>query len=40
MATLISPSQAHGAVQVLGVMELHINPDILRETSGEQLGLL
>lgn len=38
--TLIGTHKAHGVLQVLWVMEFHVDPDMLREAPSEELGLL
>ena len=40
VAALLGACQAHGALQVLRVMQLHIDADVLRDTPNEELSLL
>lgn len=39
-APFVYAHQAHGTVQVLGILKLDIDSDVIRKTTSEQLGLL
>ena len=36
----VSPGQRHGALKVHRCLKFNIDPDLIRETAGEQLNLL